>query len=160
MTQAIRPARLDEADFLHALTRRSVFHWGYEPEFLDWEPQAIAVTREFLARAVTYVLEEDGRVLGYYALTEEGQDMQFDKLFLEPDAIGTGRGKLLWNHALATARALGVSDMTLYSDPNAAPFYRAMGAEWLGEETTSRPGWNLQRFRVVVPPDQTPGAVE
>ena len=151
-TQVIRPARLDEADLLHALTGRSSLYWGYEPEFLDWEPQAIAVTREFLAGAVTYVLEEDGRVLGYYALTGQVPDLQFDKLFLEPDAIGTGRGKLLWNHALATARALGVTELTLYADPNAAPFYRAMGAEWLGEETTSRPGWNLQHFRVLVPP--------
>ena len=149
--QIIRPALLDEAEMLHALTGRSTLSWGYEPEFLDWEPQSIAVTREFLEGAVAYVLEEDGRVIGYYAPTGQVPDLYFDKLFLEPDVIGTGRGKLLWNHALATARSLGVSEMTMYADPNAAPFYRAMGAEWLGEETTSRPGWNLQRFRVVVP---------
>ena len=35
----------------------------------------------------------------------------------------------------------------LDADPNAAPFYTAMGCEWLGEETTTRPGWNLQTFR-------------
>jgi GNAT superfamily N-acetyltransferase len=153
MTQTIRPARLDEADLLHALTGRSTLHWGYEPAFLDWEPEAIAVTREFLAGAIAYVLEEDGRVLGYYALTGQVPHIQFDKLFLEPEAIGTGRGKLLWRHAIATARALGVSDMAMYADPNAAPFYRAMGAEWIEEITTSRPGWNLQVFRVVVPPE-------
>ena len=38
MTSAtIRPARLDEVDVLNALTGRSILHWGYEPEFLDWE---------------------------------------------------------------------------------------------------------------------------
>ena len=151
--QTIRPARLDEADLLHALTARSTLFWGYEPEFLDWEPQALEVTTEFLAGAVAYVLEEDGRVVGYYALTGQVPDLHVDKLFVEPDAIGTGRGKLLWNHAMATARTLGVTVMPFYADPNAAPFYRAMGSEWLGEETTSRPGWNLHRFRVVVPPE-------
>src|SRR5215207_9988264 len=82
MTQIIRPALLDEADLLHALTGRSTLSWGYEPEFLDWEPESIAVTREFLAGEVAYVLEEDGRVLGYYALTGQIPDLQFDKLFL------------------------------------------------------------------------------
>ncbi len=150
--RVFRPARLDEADFLHALTGRSALSWGYEPEFLEWEPQALEVTPEFLARSVSYVLEEDGRVVGYYALSGTFPDhVEFDKLFVEPDVKGTGRGKLLWRHAIGVARDLGVTEMAMYADPNAVPFYRAMGAIWLDEEPTSRPGWNLHRFRVVVP---------
>jgi GNAT superfamily N-acetyltransferase len=136
---------------LHALTGRSALSWGYEPEFLDWEPEALAVTPEFLARATAYVLEENGRVVGYYALVGEPPEIALDKLFVEPDRIGTGCGKRLWRHAIATARELGATVVTLYSNPNAAPFYRAMGAEWVGEEPTSRPGWALQLFRVTVP---------
>ena len=150
-TQIIRPARLDEVDFLHALTGRSTLSWGYEPEFLDWEPQSIAVTPELVASSITNVLEEEGRVVGYYLLTGAPPDLQLDKLFVEPDVKGTGRGKLLWQHAVATARDLGVSVMTFAADPNAAPFYLAMGAIWEGEEPTTRPGWDLQFFRVVIP---------
>lgn len=150
----IRPARLDEAATLHALTGRSALHWGYEPAFLHWEPEAIAVTPEFLARSVTGVLEEDGQVIGYYALVGEPPVISLDKLFVEPASIGTGRGKRLWRHAVATARSLGATELTLAADPNAAPFYRAMGAIWEGEETTTRAGWNLQMFRYrLVAPD-------
>jgi GNAT superfamily N-acetyltransferase len=149
--RVIRRATPDEAPLLHALTRRSALYWGYEPEFLDWEPEAIAVTPEFVARATVYVLEEGDRLVGYYALVGEPPEMVLDKLFVEPDRIGTGCGKRLWRHAVATARELGVTILTLASDPNAAPFYRAMGAEWVKEEPTSRPGWALQMFRFLVP---------
>jgi len=45
----IRRAIPDEAAYLNALTGRSALSWGYEPEFLDWEPEAITVTPEFIA---------------------------------------------------------------------------------------------------------------
>ncbi|MCC6674583.1 MAG: GNAT family N-acetyltransferase [Thermomicrobiales bacterium] len=147
----IRPVRIDEADVLHALTQRSTMHWGYEPEFLDWEPEAIAVTPGFLEQAIaSYVLDEGGAVTGYYTLTGSLSEPQLDKLFVDAPFIGTGRGRLLWDHALVIARSLGATRITLYADPHAAPFYRAMGAMWMGEETTSRPGWHLQIFEVVL----------
>ena len=93
------------------------------------------------------MLEDAGRIVGYYGLLGEPPEMALDKLFVEPDRIGTGCGKQLWQHAVATAREMGASVLTLASDPNAAPFYAAMGAVWVREEPTSRPGWALQMFR-------------
>jgi GNAT superfamily N-acetyltransferase len=137
---------------LNGLTGRSALYWGYEPEFLDWEPEALLVTPDFIADSPVYVLEEEGRVTGYYGLLRKPDGMYLDKLFVEPDRIGTGPGRRLWEHAVATARDLGVEVMLLDADPNAAPFYRAIGAEWVREEPTSRPGWALQVFRYVIPP--------
>ena len=157
---SIRPARPDEVDLLNALTGRSCLHWGYEPAFLGWEPEAITVTPELLARSpAANVLEEaDGRLSGYYLLTEAPPTVYLDKLFVDADVIGTGRGRRLWGHAVATARALGAAELAFAADPNAAPFYRAMGATWTHEEATTRPGWNLQFFRYPLPPptDGTP----
>lgn len=147
----IRPVRVDEAQYLHELTQRSTMHWGYEPAFLDWEPESIAVSLEFLENALcSYALEEDGVVTGYYTLTGSLPEPQLDKLFVDAPLIGTGRGKLLWNHAIATAKRLGATKVIVYADPNAGPFYRAMGSTWLGEEETSRPGWNLQQFEFIL----------
>jgi N-acetylglutamate synthase-like GNAT family acetyltransferase len=148
----IRRATPDEALLLHELTQRSVLHWGYEAEFLDWEPQAIAVTPDLIASGHFYVLEENGRIVGYHGLLGEPPEVVLDKLFVEPDQIGMGRGKVLWQHAAATARELGAEVMTFAADPHAAPFYRAMGAEWTHEEPTSRPGWTLQMFRYSLAP--------
>ena len=151
LPREFRRAVPDEAPLLNELTGRSVLSWGYEPEFLDWEPEAITVTSQFIASSPVFVLEDAGRIVGYYGLLGEPPEMALDKLFVEPDRIGTGCGKHLWQHAVATAREMGASVLTWYSDPHAAPFYRAMGAEWIGEEPTSRPGWALQKFRFSLP---------
>ena len=148
---AIRRAIPAEAPVLNELTGRSVLSWGYEPEFLNWEPEAITVTSEFIASSPVFVLEDAGRIVGYYGLLGDPPEITLDKLFVEPDRIGTGCGKQLWQHAVATAREMGASLLTLASDPNAAPFYAAMGAVWVREEPTSRPGWALQIFRFRLP---------
>ena len=147
----IRKALVSEATVLHALTGRSALHWGYEPEFLEWEPESIAVTPEFIAANTVHVLEDENRILGYYALTGAPSELWLDKLFVEPDRIGTGCGKRLWLHAVVTARHIGATELLIAADPNATPFYRAMGAAWNREETTTRPGWNLQLLRYPLP---------
>ena len=154
----IRRAIPEEAPLLNSLPGRSALYWGYEPAFLDWEPQALLVTPEFIAGSPVYVLEEVGEIVGYYGLDGEPPEMTLDKLFVAPDLIRTGRGKLLWQHAVATARTLGASALTFAADPNAAPFYQAMGAEWVEEVTTSRPGWNLQMFQFAVSEMDAPGS--
>lgn len=148
----IRRATPDEAEFLTELTGRSALYWGYEPAFLDWEPESITVTPDMVARFPVHVLEEADRIVGYYGLLGEPPEMALDKLFVEPDLNGTGRGKRLWHHAIATAQEMGATALTFASDPNAVPFYLAMGAKWEREEPTSRPGWALQMFRFTIQP--------
>ncbi len=125
----IRRARVDEVDFLNELTGRFRLYWGYEPEFPDWEPGSIRVTTEFLGNCPVCVLEEYGRAIGYYGLDGAPPEMIFDKLLVESDRIGFGFGKLLWRRAVTTARDMGATLFTFAADPNAVPFYRAMGAE-------------------------------
>jgi GNAT superfamily N-acetyltransferase len=150
--RTINPATVTDARVLHELTQRSVMHWGYEPAFLEWEPESIAVTPEFMQRATTFILREGHDVVGYYALTSEPDGLHLDKLFVEPGWIGTGAGKALWLHAVETARARGERAFRFLADPNAAPFYRAMGAEWIEGIHTDWPDWQLQVFRYTLEP--------
>jgi GNAT superfamily N-acetyltransferase len=54
--------------------------------------------------AQVFVLEDAGRIVGYYGPLGEPPELALDKLFVEPDWIGTGYGKHLSQHAVATAR--------------------------------------------------------
>ncbi|MDQ3658034.1 MAG: GNAT family N-acetyltransferase [Chloroflexota bacterium] len=144
--RSIRRAKVEDSTLLGELTERSSTHWGYPPGFFDWAPGASDVPTAYINDNPVYVLEEAGRVVGYYGFTKEGDDLLLNKLFVDIDRIGTGCGKHLWQHAVDTARDLGHRQMIIGSDPNAAPFYRAMGAEWVREEETTRLGWNLQWF--------------
>ena len=117
---------------------------------MAWEPEAITVSPSHLADAITNVLEQDGQAVGFYVLKGEPPTMELSRMMVEPNAIGTGCGRRLWNHAIETARGLGVSTITLDADPNAEPFYARMGAETIGEhdwEPPMMPGWRVKKMR-------------
>jgi GNAT superfamily N-acetyltransferase len=53
-------------------------------------------------------------------------------MFVEPQAIGQGIGRLLFERTIAAGRDRGFTQLTIDADPNAEPFYRAMGAVRIG----------------------------
>ncbi|MFD8895861.1 GNAT family N-acetyltransferase [Streptomyces sp. NPDC059566] len=81
----------------------------------------------------------------------------WNKLFVDADEIGKGYGKALWQHAIRTAGGLGRSEFTIASDPNAAPFYAAMGAEEYATKPTAEPSWTLHMFRYTLSSLQVSG---
>jgi GNAT superfamily N-acetyltransferase len=143
----IRRAEPDEAGELEGLQERSSTHWGYPPGYFDWAGDARAIPDTYVRNNPVFVLEEDGKSLGFYGFTEEDGDLLLDKLFVDADEIGKGYGKLLWQHAVQTARELGRSEFIVGSDPNAAPFYAAMGAVQYATKPTAEPSWTLHMFR-------------
>lgn len=150
-TTVIRPGRPGEEAALTDLVMRSVQqHWGYSPEFMAWEPEHLEILPEHLTGMLTFVLEVDGRAAGVYVLRGDAPEMELSRMMIEPGLIGAGYGRRLWEHALETARSLGVRILTIDSDPNAEPFYRHMGAETVGEHDWSPPmipGWRVKMMR-------------
>jgi GNAT superfamily N-acetyltransferase len=158
MGAAIRPARPGEHIALTELAIRSVQQrWDYPDDFMAWEPEAITVVPEHITDAITNVLEDDGGVVGFYVLRGDPPTMELSRLMIEPGRIGSGYGRLLWSHAVDTARRRGVTVITLDSDPNAEPFYRHMGAVTIGAhewEPPMLPGWCVRKMRfAITPPD-------
>jgi GNAT superfamily N-acetyltransferase len=145
----IRPGRPDEAMLLTGIAYRAKAYWGYSDEFMAAARADLTITETQLATQVIFVLEQDGEVRGFYKLREIAPDrVELTDLFMEPVGIGRGWGRLLWEHAVATARKLGYAQMTLESDPNAEGFYLHMGAERVGEvESSVQPGRRLPRMR-------------
>jgi GNAT superfamily N-acetyltransferase len=141
---SIRPARAGEAELLSDLALRSKAHWGYDADFLEACRAELTVSADYIKSAPVFVLEEGGRVVGFYGLRGQGTELELLYLFVEPAAIGGGRGRRLWEHATRTAARLGFQTLTIESDPDAEPFYLAMGARRVGEVTsTLRPGRTL-----------------
>ncbi len=153
---AIRPARPGEHVVLSALAfRASREIWGYPDAFMVWEPEALAVEPEYIANDVVSVLEEDGNAVGFSMLRGDPPEIELSRMFVEPDRAGRGIGRALWEHAVATARDLGASVITLDADPNAEPFYLRMGADTVeiaDWEPPMMPGWRLRLMRYELPP--------
>ncbi len=146
----IRRAGPDEAEVLTALSLRSKAYWGYNEAFMAAAAAELALSPQQLARLPAYVLEAEGRLAGFYLLEPiDEREVELSALFVEPDAIGRGYGRRLMEHAIATAKRLGYHAMLIHSDPNAEPFYRAMGAEPIGTVPSgSIPGRELPLLRV------------
>ncbi|MFI2511564.1 GNAT family N-acetyltransferase [Streptomyces sp. NPDC018972] len=132
MDVLIRPARATEADVLTDLALRSKAHWGYDADFLEACRDELAVAAHEVARRRATVADRDGHVLGFTTLEGEPPTGVLGMMFVEPQAIGQGIGRLLFERTLAAGRDLGFTRLTIDADPNAEPFYRAMGAVRIG----------------------------
>jgi len=143
-----RRAEPADAEALEQLQQRSASHWNYPDGYFDWAGDALRIPESYVRDNPVHVLvDRDGRTLGFYSFTEDGDDLLLDRMFLDVDQIGQGLGRVLWQHAVQTARDLGVSEFVIGSDPNAAPFYEAMGARWYAAKPTEEPTWTVQMYR-------------
>jgi GNAT superfamily N-acetyltransferase len=98
------------------------------------------------------VLVDGDSILGFHsveALSES--DWELDALFVEPEHIGTGIGRLLVQHALKIVSERGATRLIIQGDPNATEFYQALGARQIGtRESGSIPGRFLPLFEIEV----------
>ena len=132
----IRLAREDEAAELTALCHRSKAHWGYDDAFMVQARAELTITPAFIATGRVFVAEEDGgMLLGIASVAPLAEDRTFDlvHLFIEPGVIGRGVGRRLFEAAANKAREDGARRLVILADPNAAEFYRRVGAKDAGE---------------------------
>ena len=149
MSVLIRPARATEAELLSALALRSKAHWGYDAAFLEACKDELTLDEGEVADRRTHVADRAGHVLGFTTLEGEPPTGVLGMMFVEPQAIGQGVGRLLFEHTVAAARELGFARITLDADPHAEPFYRAVGAVRAGSAPSgSLPGRVLPRMIV------------
>ncbi|MFG2679756.1 GNAT family N-acetyltransferase [Streptomyces sp. NPDC048392] len=152
MRTSIRPAQPGEASFLSDLALRSKAHWGYDAAFLAACREELTLGDGELASRRTAVAERDGSVLGFTTLEGEPPSGVLGMMFVDPDAIGQGIGRLLFTHAVEAARSSGFTRFTIDADPNAEPFYEAMGGVLAGRVPSgSISGRTLARYLIEVP---------
>jgi ribosomal protein S18 acetylase RimI-like enzyme len=62
---------------------------------------------------------------------------ELDDLFVEPDSMGLGVGRLLVDDVATRAAASGASHVDVIANPNALGFYERLGFEITGQASTS-----------------------
>ncbi len=147
----IRRARPDEADALTALATRAKAHWGYGAEFMARVSEAMTLVAADIGAHEVHVLEDpSGAMVGFHRVIP-GDQAELEDMWVEPDAMGQGHGRRLFEHAVAIARSLGATVLELDADPNAVGFYERMGMERTGETpSTLIPGRALPRMRITL----------
>ena len=148
---SIRRGRPEEAPALRALAHRSKAHWPYTPEFLALVEPMLQLEPEDVAAHEVWVLDLDGITVGWHRVTGHGDRAELEDLWLEPPVIGTGLGRVLFQHAVGVAADLGATRMEWDAEPYAVGFYRAMGGEEIGSTpSAAEPGRMLPRMSIGV----------
>ncbi len=131
MTVVLRPGRPDEADALSGIAFRAKAHWGYDEAFMEAaRPELTFTAAQVAARRVT-VAELDGSRAGFSIVDVSAGELS--DLWVEPDRIGMGVGRTLWEDAVAALRTSGAHAVRVVADPHAESFYLAMGTRRMGE---------------------------
>lgn len=152
MLSAIRPAHPHEAPILSQLAWHSKAYWGYDAAFMAACSDELTVSPDRIRRDLTYVIEANQRIVGFYTLGHRtAEEVELDLLFVAPEAIGKGYGRHLMEHAVAQAHARGYRTIRIQADPYAEPFYRAMGGVVVGHTPSdSIPGRVLPLLMLAV----------
>ena len=148
----IRPAATDEASVLTSMALEAKRYWGYPEHWIKHWESDLTISSDFIHDNHVYVAEENGQIQGFYALIVRGNQAELDHMWVKPALVGTGIGKELFLDAMERAAALKVIAVEISSDPNAAGFYRRMGASEIGETNASFDGVTRKLPRLKIEP--------
>jgi N-acetylglutamate synthase-like GNAT family acetyltransferase len=147
----IRSASAADAQALTTIALEAKRYWGYPEHWIKhWESE-LTISSEYIRDNHVYVHEDDGEIRGFYALCVDGNNAELDHMWVTPAAIGSGIGKELFLDAMERAAKLNVNAVEISSDPNAAGFYKRMGATQIGEvdaPVDGQPGRKLPRLKI------------
>lgn len=134
----IRDARPAEAAALAALQRRSSDVWEEYRAQLAANPGVIEPPHEAIAEGrVRVAVDASGRRLGFsVVLAPEDGGVELDDLFVEPDSMGRGVGRLLVADVVSRAAAVSATGVDVTANPNALGFYERVGFRVTGEVAT------------------------
>ncbi len=128
----IRAPDIDELPALSELCLRSKAVWGYDAAFMAACRSELSFEPRDLDSSRIAVAARGSGVLGVAQVRVAGREADLLKLFVEPAALRGGVGQALFAWASDVAREMGAQRMTIEADPEAAPFYRRLGARDAG----------------------------
>lgn len=145
-----RRARPEEAEAITRLALRSKRHWGYDDAFMAALAPELTFTPADLAQERDHVevLESADDLLGVFRLCWRTEMAFLEDLWIDPEAMGRGYGRLVFERSVEVARSWGKGVMELEADPFAEPFYLHLGAVRVGmSPVTIVPGRSVPLMR-------------
>jgi ribosomal protein S18 acetylase RimI-like enzyme len=134
----IEKAISSDHQILTEITKKSKAYWGYSEEQIEKWSKFLSVTPLYIDSSLVYKLTIEDQLAGYYSfLYQDEKTVKLDNLFVLPEYIGKGLGKILMNHFLSVLNKTIVKKVILHSEPNAEQFYAKLGFIKTGEIETS-----------------------
>ena len=149
----IEKAQNVDAIDLTELTIHSKSYWGYSLEQIAQWKDDLTISVEYINQAEVYKLINENQLVGYYSYLElDNKKVKLDNIFLEPDFIGKGYGKVMMNHFIQHVKDKGYERIELESEPNAEKFYQNLGFKVIGRLESSIKNRFLQIMELEIKP--------
>jgi len=134
----IEKTKRTDARDLTELTIRSKSHWNYgEKQIEEWREE-LTITENYIDENQLYKLLVDNLLVGFYAYRPENKTViKLNYLFVEPNYIGKGYGKILMSDFLQRIENSEFERVILDADPNAEQFYSKLGFRVIGKLKSS-----------------------
>ena len=123
----------EDAEVLTRIAFAAKRYWGYPERWISRWSEALTITPQFVRDNEVCVAASGGAPFGFYALVGTGRELELEHLWVTPTWIGSGAGRLLFEHAMDRAASRGAKQVEIEADPNAEGFYLRMGARRIGE---------------------------
>jgi N-acetylglutamate synthase-like GNAT family acetyltransferase len=133
MNMQIRRARPDEADTLTEIAHAAKRHWNYPEKWMAQWRADLTITPDFIANNEVFVAVAGGDIAGCCALVVGDSLAELEHMWIDPQQMGNGVGRALFEYTRQRAQELGLNELELSADPNAEGFYKRMGAKRIGE---------------------------
>jgi len=124
MKLKIQKANIKDSEVLTELMRKSKAYWGYSIDQLERWNEELKISKEYISENSTYKLSHLDKCLGFYSFMQNGKNLKLDNLFIHPNNMGNGYGKMLLQDFLIKANSISCERVILESDPNAEQFYK------------------------------------
>ncbi|KFC35194.1 GNAT family N-acetyltransferase [Elizabethkingia anophelis] len=126
---------------LSEIAKKSKRFWGYSDEWMHLWDEDLTLTQEYIdTNEVWHIENESEDIIGFYSFYRENEDfIRLDFLFIKPEYIGYGYGKLLINHFFSQAKLLA-DKIVLDADPYAEEFYQKFGFKTVENKPTKIEG--------------------
>ena len=120
---------------------KSKAYWGYSREQIESWAAQLTVSEDYIQEYAAYKLILEKEIIGYYAFKQtDVTSVKLDNLFLLPEHIGKGYGRILMQDFFDRVENMNINKIVLHSEPFAETFYQKFGFISVGKLETSIPG--------------------
>lgn len=134
----ITKSTTEDNEILTEITKKSKAFWGYSDEQMKNWSELLTITKRYIETNNVYKLLDNDLIVGYYSYVYlNKKEVKLDNLFVLPNYIGTGLGKLLMNNFLDRIKNTEIEKIILDSEPNTEKFYEYFGFQKVGQIETS-----------------------
>lgn len=140
-----------DCDSLTEISFAAKRHWNYPDSYYDLWKDELTITKDYIEQNILYKAQLGNLVLGFYSIIENKSDFfsgetfvskgfWLEHIFIKPEFLRCGIGRLLIDHVKLISKKMGVSDLLIFVDPHAKIFYDKIGADYLYDSKSSIPG--------------------